>query len=144
MDDRGSIPGRGRIFFFAISSKPALEPTQPPIKWVWGALSPELERPEREADGSRPSSAEINAWSYTSVLPYLAYLAQVELQLFRFLCDSVAQDLHGCLYGSVQSERVFLQALLASFTGYGLVFFFIIIHKVRNVHTWALCHCYDF
>jgi hypothetical protein len=32
LDDQGSVPGRGNggIFFFAISSVPVLEPTQPP------------------------------------------------------------------------------------------------------------------
>jgi len=42
-------------------------PTQPPIQWVHGDLSPGLKRPGREADHSPPSIAEVeNAWSYTS------------------------------------------------------------------------------
>jgi len=41
--------------------------TQPPIQWVTGALSPGVKRPDREADHSPPSTAEVkNAWSYTS------------------------------------------------------------------------------
>jgi hypothetical protein len=34
-------------------------PTQPPIQWVPGALSLGVKRPEREADHSPPSSAEV-------------------------------------------------------------------------------------
>jgi hypothetical protein len=37
----------------------ALEPTQPPIEWVSGALSLGEKRPGREADHSPPSSAEV-------------------------------------------------------------------------------------
>jgi hypothetical protein len=43
--DRGSMSGRGgRIFPLASVSKPALWPTQPPVQWVPGALSPGLKR----------------------------------------------------------------------------------------------------
>jgi hypothetical protein len=34
LDGRASIPDRGKIFLFFTASKPALEPTQPPIKWA--------------------------------------------------------------------------------------------------------------
>jgi hypothetical protein len=52
------------------ASRLALGPTQPPIQWVPGALSLGVKRPEREADHSPPSSAEVkNAWSYTTTLP---------------------------------------------------------------------------
>jgi hypothetical protein len=36
LDGRGSIPGRGKIFPFCITSRPAMGPTQPPIQWVPG------------------------------------------------------------------------------------------------------------
>jgi hypothetical protein len=58
LDGRGSIPGRGKIFFF-ILSRPALGPTQHPIQWVPGALSPGIKPPELEADHSPPSSVEV-------------------------------------------------------------------------------------
>jgi hypothetical protein len=55
------------IFLFSTASRPALGPTQPPIHWVPGALSPGIKRPGREADHSPPSSAEVkNVWRYTS------------------------------------------------------------------------------
>jgi hypothetical protein len=45
LDDRDSIPDRGRGFFFFVSaSRPALGPTQPPIQWVPGVLSPKVKR----------------------------------------------------------------------------------------------------
>jgi hypothetical protein len=50
------------IFFFTTVSRMALGPTQPPIQWVPGALSLVVTRPGREADGSHPSSAEVNEW----------------------------------------------------------------------------------
>jgi hypothetical protein len=70
MDDRGSIPGRGKIFIFSIASGPALGSTKPPIQWVSGTISPGVKRPEREADHSRPSSAQ-EWWSYNSFLHVL-------------------------------------------------------------------------
>jgi hypothetical protein len=43
--DRGLIPGRGeRIFPVASVSRSALGPTQPPVQWVLGVLSPGLKR----------------------------------------------------------------------------------------------------
>jgi hypothetical protein len=40
LDDRGSIPSRGKGFFpLASVSRPALRPTQPPIQWVPVVLS---------------------------------------------------------------------------------------------------------
>jgi hypothetical protein len=57
------------IFFPA--SRPALGPTQPPIKWVTGALSLRVKRPGREADHSPPSSAEVKKErSYISTPQY--------------------------------------------------------------------------
>jgi len=61
-----------QFFLFATASRPTLEPTESPIQWVLGAVSPSVKRPGREADHSPPSSAEFkNAWSYTSTLPYV-------------------------------------------------------------------------
>jgi len=53
-------------------SRPALEPTQPPMQWVPAALSLGLKWPGREADHSPPSSAQVkNTWSYTSTTQYV-------------------------------------------------------------------------
>jgi hypothetical protein len=50
-------------------------PTQAPIQWVQGVPSLGVKRPEREADYSPPSSAEVkNAWSYTFTLQYVFML----------------------------------------------------------------------
>jgi hypothetical protein len=62
LDDRGSrvrFPAKAGNFFFTIASRGALRPTQPPIQWVSGALSLGIKRPDREADHSPPSSAEV-------------------------------------------------------------------------------------
>jgi hypothetical protein len=64
-----SRQGRGFVLF-AISSRPVLVATQPPIQWIPGPLSPGVNRPGR--DHLLPSSAELkNAWSYTSTVPYI-------------------------------------------------------------------------
>jgi hypothetical protein len=47
------------IFLFTTASRPALEPTQPPIHWVPGTLSLGVKRPGREAEHSSPSSTEL-------------------------------------------------------------------------------------
>jgi hypothetical protein len=47
------------IFLYATASRRALGPTQPPIQWAPGALSPGVKRQVREADHSFPSSAEV-------------------------------------------------------------------------------------
>jgi hypothetical protein len=50
-------------------------PAQSPIQWVPEALSPGVKQPEREADYSPPTSAEVKkARIYTSTPPY-AFMA---------------------------------------------------------------------
>jgi hypothetical protein len=50
---------RGLVIFLFDMSRPALEPTQPPVQWVSGALPLGVKRPGREADRSPLFSAEI-------------------------------------------------------------------------------------
>jgi hypothetical protein len=46
------------IFLFTAAPRLGLVPTQPPISWAPGALSPGVKRPGCEADYSPPTSAE--------------------------------------------------------------------------------------
>jgi hypothetical protein len=65
LEDRGSrvlFPEGLGIFLFTIASRTALEPTQPPIQWVLGALSLGVKQPGHEADHSPPSSAEVKEY----------------------------------------------------------------------------------
>jgi hypothetical protein len=51
--------------------KLSLEPTQPPIQWVPGGLSPGIKRRGREAAHSSPIRAEVKKTRiYTSIPPY--------------------------------------------------------------------------
>jgi hypothetical protein len=83
LDDRGSIPDRGRIFFpFATASRPTVGPTQPPIQWV-----PGLKRPGREAyhyplskvkmRGVIPPLPHTSSWTTLPLLHLLRGLKEV-------------------------------------------------------------------
>jgi hypothetical protein len=62
---QSSSPGRGR------RSDQLWGPPNLPIEWVPGALSSAIKLPEREADHSRLTSAEVKKmWIYTSTPPY--------------------------------------------------------------------------
>jgi hypothetical protein len=63
------------VCIFLLSSRPALEPTQPPIQRVPVALSPGIKRSGREADHAPPTSAEVKkTWIYKTTPPY-AFMA---------------------------------------------------------------------
>jgi hypothetical protein len=62
LDVRGSrvrFSAMAGIFLLITASRTAMGPTEPPIQWVRGALSLGVKRPEREADYSPLSSAEV-------------------------------------------------------------------------------------
>jgi hypothetical protein len=62
-------------FLFSTSSRPTLGPTQPPIQWLPGALSPGVKWQGREGDHSPPAIAEVKKiWIYASIPPY-AFMA---------------------------------------------------------------------
>jgi hypothetical protein len=56
------FPAGLAIFLFETVSKPVLGPTQPPIRWVMGALSLGVNRQGREIDHSPPSRAEVKEY----------------------------------------------------------------------------------
>jgi hypothetical protein len=67
LNGQGFIPSRGKIFLFSTASRPAMGPTQPPIKWVLGDFLG-VKRPQREANHSPPTSAEVK---YGGTIPPL-------------------------------------------------------------------------
>jgi hypothetical protein len=69
---RSSSPSRVKYFDIYMFSRQALGPTQPPMQWVPGALSPEVKRPVSEADHSPQTSAKVKkTWVYISVPTYV-------------------------------------------------------------------------
>jgi hypothetical protein len=66
-DGKVQFPSPGRVnFLFPMSSRPTLGSTQPPIQWVPGTPSLGVKRPERKAEHSPPTSAEVKKiWIYT-------------------------------------------------------------------------------
>jgi hypothetical protein len=72
LDGPASIPGRGKIFLFSTTCRPALGPTQPPIQWAPGTLYPRIKRPGRKADHSPPSSAEVKNGGAIPPLPHMS------------------------------------------------------------------------
>jgi hypothetical protein len=54
------------IFLFTTASRMTLEPTQPPIQWVPGALSLGVKWPGHEADHSPPSSECMELYLHSS------------------------------------------------------------------------------
>jgi hypothetical protein len=56
---QGTIPDRGKIFLFPTMSRLVLRPTQLPIQWVSGAISPRVKQQGQEADHSALSRAEV-------------------------------------------------------------------------------------
>lgn len=66
---------RQETFLFFEVSRMVLEPTQPPIQQVSGALSPELKLLENTADHSPPPSAKFkNQRRYNSIPPLPSYM----------------------------------------------------------------------
>jgi hypothetical protein len=56
----------------SMSSRLVLEPTQPPLQWILGALSQGVKWPGHEADHLTPTSAVVkNMWICTFTLPYI-------------------------------------------------------------------------
>jgi hypothetical protein len=59
-----------RGFLFSITSRPDLGPTQPPIQWVPGAVSPGIKRLGLEVDHRPACSAELKNGGNTPALPH--------------------------------------------------------------------------
>jgi hypothetical protein len=65
-------PSRVKNFLTSTVSRPAVGPTESPIEWVPGPLSPGEKWQEREADHLRPTNAEVKKmWIYRSIPLYV-------------------------------------------------------------------------
>jgi hypothetical protein len=63
---------QGQGLFSSPPCLSALRPTQRPVQWIPGSLSPRVKWPGRRADHSPPSSADVkNSRSYTSTPQYV-------------------------------------------------------------------------
>jgi hypothetical protein len=71
---RSLSPNRVKNFLFPSSSRAVLGPTQPPIQWVPGAISPGVKWPEREANHSPPTSAEVKKMRIYTSTPSYAFM----------------------------------------------------------------------
>jgi hypothetical protein len=71
LEGPGSIPGTARISLVSTESRSALGPTQAPIVWVAGALSPGVKRQGRETDHSPPSTATVKKGGAIPPLPHV-------------------------------------------------------------------------
>jgi hypothetical protein len=56
---------------FFIASRPALEPTEPPLQWLKGEFYPGVKRSGSEVDHSPPSSTDVKNGGITSQPPPL-------------------------------------------------------------------------
>jgi hypothetical protein len=88
------------FFLMATVSTPALGPAQLPIKWIPGALAP-----GGKADHSSPSSADVNAWSYTSIPPYV-FMAWYLIKQEVCLHAAVLSQAQGQLYLTIFTKFV--------------------------------------
>jgi hypothetical protein len=65
------VPVGSRIFSSPYRPDRFWGSTQPPIKWVQGAISPGVKQQGREGGNSPPTSAEVKKmWIYTSTPAY--------------------------------------------------------------------------
>jgi hypothetical protein len=81
-------------FSFTTASRPVLGPTQPPIQWIRGALSPEVKRPRREAGHYSPSPSsefmnvsplpQTSSWRVTFYLYTANVLGYILIQATTF------------------------------------------------------------
>jgi hypothetical protein len=78
-----SSPSRVKNFFFSKPFRPVLAPTQPPIEWVTGALSPGIKRKGREADHSPPTTADVKKNEFIYPLPHTSSWRSAQLVKHR-------------------------------------------------------------
>jgi hypothetical protein len=74
-------------------SRPALEPTQPPVEWVLWVFASVLKQLGHKADHSQPSGAGVtNEWCYTLSLPICLHGMYRDSLIFDLLCDIVSSS----------------------------------------------------
>jgi hypothetical protein len=115
------VPQELGIFLFTTASRPALEPTQPPIQWV--------KRTRREADHLPPSNAEVkNARSYTFTPQYafMTWYSEREISRVSRTCNF--------LFSSLDLSTLMMEAVCSSKTSVNassIQCFFFLLHLSR-------------
>jgi hypothetical protein len=67
---RDQYQAGARIFLYSTASALALQPTQPPMQWALGVVSPETKQPRHDADHSPLSCVEIKNGGVIPLLPH--------------------------------------------------------------------------
>jgi hypothetical protein len=70
VDDQDSILSKDKVILSSTASRLALDPTQSPMQWVPGDLSPGVKRPGREADHSSPFRVDVKNGGTIPPLPF--------------------------------------------------------------------------
>jgi hypothetical protein len=100
MNVRGSIPGRNWEFFCSPPRPERLWGQPSLLSNGYQGLFPRVKGPEREADHSHPSSAEVkNAWSCTFASPYFMAWCLV------MLMNTVAHRMKFYIYWGFESRQ---------------------------------------
>jgi hypothetical protein len=116
-------------------SRAALGPTQPPIRWVTGALSLGVKRSGREADHSPPSSAEVKKREAIHPFPNMPSWRGAQLKhRDNFTCTFISEML------DVLVEICTKDLIIHDIHIYTYTYIYIYIYTHTHVRTYTHTH----